>query len=291
MSYVLNATPRRTAHLLLFLSIILSFASVSCAVDEHVEAEEDFRQQAPLIAGGSITVENGRGDLRFEGSDTTQVSVEAHKYFEGSEFDRERWMRETRVRVEGDEHHRFIKVEYPEMHFHWGFWNGNRGVNLIVRVPHQANADLKDNRGHLRVSDIVGRLSVATDRGDVDISNLDGELRVRGNRGNLNVRDSSIRSGVRVSLDRGSAEMRLKQFAGDSDLEVSRGNLTLTIPQNSVFTLDAERSRRSSFHTDFGVLARGGFNGDRVSGDVNGGGPTLRLRADRGNVWLRAGLQ
>jgi hypothetical protein len=85
--------------------------------------------------------------------------------------------------------------------------------------------------------------------------------------------------------------MRLKQFAGDSDLEVSRGNLTLTIPQNSAFTLDAERSRRSSFHTDFGIIARGSFTGDHVSGNVNGGGPTLRLRADRGNVWLRAGLE
>src|ERR1051326_4649348 len=101
MSYVLNATPRRTAHLLLFLSISLSFGSVSCAVGEHVQAEEDFRQQAPLAAGGSISVENGRGDLLFEGSDTTQVSVEAHKYCEVSEFDRERWMRETKIRVEG----------------------------------------------------------------------------------------------------------------------------------------------------------------------------------------------
>jgi hypothetical protein len=276
--------------LLLFLSLILSFGSVSCAVDEHVQAEEDFRQQASLVAGGSITVENSRGDLRFEGSDMTQVSVEAHKYFEGSEFDRERWMRETKIRVEGDEHHRYIKVEYPA-DFHWEFWGGNHGVNLIVRVPHQVNANLKEARGHVTVSDIAGKLEVASDRGDVDIASLDGELRARGDRGNLHVRDSFIRDGVRVTLDRGSVDMYLKQFAGDSDLEVSRGSLTMTIPKNSAFTLDAERSRRSSFHTDFGLLARGGFNSDRVQADVNGGGPTLRLRADRGSVWLRAGLQ
>jgi hypothetical protein len=141
------------------------------------------------------------------------------------------------------------------------------------------------------VSDIAGRLEVASDRGDVEISNFDGELRVRGDRGNLNVRDSSIRNGVRVALDRGSVDMYLKQFAGDSDLEVSRGNLNLTIPQNSAFTLDAELSRHSSFHTDFGLLARGGFTNDRVQGQVNGGGPILRLRADRGSVWLRAGIQ
>lgn len=289
MPNVLNATCRMNP-LLLVLCAILTFANVGCMIGEHVQAEEDFRQQASLVSGGLITVENGRGDLRFEGSDTAELSVEAHKYFEGSELDRERWMRDTKIKVEGDDHHRFVKVEYP-VGFHWGFWGGSHGVNLIVRVPHQVNANLKDDRGQVRVSDIAGELEVSSDRGDVDVSGFDGELRVRADRGNLNVRDSSIRDGVRVKLDRGSVAMYLKHFAGDSDLEVSRGNLNITIPQNSSFKLDAERSRHSSFHTDFGLLARGGFTSDRVQGDVNGGGPTLRLRADRGSVWLRAGMQ
>src|SRR5581483_3102276 len=244
----------RAIHILLVVSVILGLSTVSCVIDQHVQAEEDFRQHAPLVAGGSITVENGRGDLRFEGSDNTEVSVEAHKYFEGSEFDRERWMRETKIRVEGDEHHRSVKVDYP-VGFHWGFLNGNHGVNLILRVPHQVNANLKDDRGHVRISDIAGKLEIGSNRGDIEITNLDGELHVRGDRGNLSVRDSAIRNGVRVSLDRGSVDIYLKQFTGDSDLEVTRGNLTMTIPKNSAFTLDAERSRRSSFHTDFGVLA------------------------------------
>ncbi len=285
-----NSSWKWGAQLLLALCVALVLEMTGCVVGQHVEAEEDFRQQAPITLGASITVENGRGDLRFEGSDNPEVSVEAHKYFEGSEFDRDRWMRDTKIRFEGDEHHRFIKVEYP-IGFHWGFLNGNHGVNLIVRVPHQVNAVLKDDRGHVRVDGIAGKLDISSDRGDVDINDLDGELRVRGSRGNLNVHESSIRDGMRVTLDRGSIDIRLKQFAGNSDLQVSRGNLTIAIPQNSAFTLDAERSRRSSFHTDFGVLARGGFNGDHISGEVNGGGPTLRLRADRGTVWLRAALQ
>lgn len=289
MPNVLNATSEKNP-LLLIVCAVLTLANLGCMIDEHVQAEEDLRQQAAFTPGGSITVENGRGDLRVEGSDSSEVSLEAHKFFEGSEFDRERWMRETRIRFEGDEHHRFIRVEYP-VGLHWGFLNGNHGVNLIVRLPHQVNANLKDDRGHVRVSDIAGRVEVNSDRADVEITNLDGALRMRGDRGNLNVRDSSIRDGVRVSLDRGSVDMYLKQFAGDSDLEISRGNLTITIPKNSAFTLDAERSRRSSFHTDFGVLAHGSFSGEQVSGEVNGGGPTLRLRADRGSVWLRTGME
>jgi len=83
----------------------------------------------------------------------------------------------------------------------------------------------------------------------------------------------------------------LQHFAGDSDLQVSRGDITLTLPKNAAFLLDAERTRRSSFRTDFAVLARGSFGGNNIRGDVNGGGPTLRLRADRGGVSLHAGGQ
>jgi hypothetical protein len=48
-------------------------------------------------------------------------------------------------------------------------------------------------------------------------------------------------------------------------------------------------SRRSTFRTDFPVLAHGNHRSDHLRGDVNGGGPVLRTRGDRGNVSLRAG--
>ena len=276
------------AQFALSLFAVFMFLAASAAAQA---SDQDFQQQVPLVAGGSVTIENGRGDVRVEGWDKPELLVEAHKFFEGNDSDRDLWMRETKIRVEGDEHDRRVKVEQPDdsiFGFGWMHWNGNRGVNLIVHLPHQINPELKTDRGHVTVREIAGKLEINSDRGDVDISGLDGELRFHGDRGDLRVRDSAIRKGVRVSLDRGSAEVELKQFGGDSDLEVSRGNLTLTISAKSAFTLNAERSRRWSFHTDFGVLARGGFGGDRIQGDVNGGGPTLRLRGDRGSAWLRS---
>lgn len=276
--------------LVLFIFFIFIFGVVSSAIAQ--QGQEDFRQEAALAPGGMAVIENGRGDVHVEGWDKPEILVEGHKFFEGSDADRERWMRETRIRVEGDEHERRVKVEQPDdsnYGFHWGFWNGNRGVNLTVHVPRQVNAELKTDRGHVVVNQIAGKLEIGSDRGDVDVSGLDGELRFHGDRGNLKVRESAISRGVRVNLDRGWADIELRRFAGDGDLEVSRGNLTITLPSNAAFTLDAERSRRLSFHTDFGVLARGGFGGDHVQGEINGGGPMLRLRGDRSTVWLRKG--
>ena len=256
------------------------------------QSDEDFRQQAPLVLGGSVTVENSRGDVRVEGWDKSEILVEGHKYFEGDDRDRAEWLRETKIRFEGDEHHRLVKVEYPD-NFGWNHWNwnGRRGVNLTLHVPRQVNADLRNDRGQLTIQRLAGKLDIGHDRGDIDVSDLDGELRVNADRGNLKVRDSAIRNGIRVSLDRGFVNIDLKHFGGNGDLEVSRGDLSITLPGNAAFTVDAERNRRTSFHTDFSVLTRGGFEGDHIQGDVNGGGPTLRLRGDRASISLHAAGQ
>lgn len=270
-----------------FIVAILAALVAPCAGADNAE---DFHQQVSLVSGGSLTVENGRGDVSIEGWDKGEMQVDAHKIFEGDAAERDRWMSETKILVEGDEHHRSVKVEYPNDLFHgWGGWHGRRAVNLTIHVPRQVNAELKTDRGHVTVQRIAGKLDIGSDRCDLDINRLDGELRVRADRGDIKVRESAIRSGIRLSLDRGSADIELQRFAGDSDLQVSRGDISLTLPKNAAFLLDAERTRRSSFHTDFAVLQRGSFGGDNIRGDVNGGGPTLRLRADRGGVSLHSG--
>jgi hypothetical protein len=254
-------------------------------------AQEDLRQQAAMASGGSVSIENGVGAVWLEGSDNSEIVVEAHKIFEGgSDAERERWMRETQVRLDGDEHHRIVRVDYPrdfDFGWHWGITR--RAVELRIHVPRQANADLKTDRGRVDVRRIVGKLELSTDRGDVDVNGCDGELRVHGDRGSLNVSDTAIRNGLRVNFDRGDVKIRLTSFVGDSDIDLDRGNLTLALPAKSVFTLDLDRSRRSAFHTDFPVLAHGSFGSNRLRGDVNGGGPVLRIRGDRGTVSLQAG--
>jgi hypothetical protein len=278
--------------LFLFATAVLALAfspSLSAA-----QNQEDSHQQAALVAGGSVVVENGRGDVSVEGWDKAEISVDAHKFFDGPDADRERWMRETSVRLEGDDHHRVVKVDYPDDLLHgwnWNHWNGRRGVNLTIHLPRQLDAELTTDRGRTTVQEIAGKLEIGSDRGDVGISRFDGELRLRGDRGNVKVQDSKIHNGIHLTLDRGSAEIELRRLDGEGLLEVSRGDLSVTLPGKASFTLDAERTRRSSFRSDFAVLAQGGFDGSRIHGEVNGGGPTLRLRGERGSVSLHAAAQ
>ena len=287
-----SASRHRIASSIKVSAFTILFALTALQQATAEQDQENFHQQVALVPGGSVVVENGRGDVSIEGWDKPEMLVEAHKIFDGSGEDRERWIRETKILVEGDEHRRTVKVEYPtELTHSWFGWSGSRAVNLTIHLPRQVNAELKTDRGKVTLKQITGKLDIGSDRCDVEISDLDGELRIRGDRGDLKVRDSKIRGGIQVHLDRGSADIALRHFAGDSDLEVSRGDLRLTLPANASFNLDAERTRRSSVHTDFGVLTRGNFSSGSISGQVNGGGSTLRLRADRGDVLLRAAAQ
>src|SRR5690348_13796029 len=101
-----RSNPRLILLPLFCFSLALTLGSYALAQ----QTDEDFRQQAPLVAGGSVTVENGRGDVRVEGWDKAEILLEAHKYFEGDDRDRAEWLRETKIRFEGDDHHRLVKV-------------------------------------------------------------------------------------------------------------------------------------------------------------------------------------
>src|SRR5690242_9647458 len=200
----------------LFVVVVVSLTFLACAAAG--QAVEESRQQAALDSGGSVLVENGRGDLWVEGWDQAQIVVEAHKVFDGYAADRDRWMRETKVLLEGDDHHRVIRVDYPAELLHsWGGWSGRRAVDLRIHVPRQINAELKNDRGRVTVQQIAGKVELNCDRGNVDISHVDGELRIHGDRGDVKVRDSSIQNGIRVRLDRGSARIELKHLAGESE--------------------------------------------------------------------------
>src|SRR5205823_12448712 len=60
-------------------AIPLFFALILAPLALAQQSDEDFRQQAPLLTGGSVTVETGRGDVRVEAWDKAEILVEAYK--------------------------------------------------------------------------------------------------------------------------------------------------------------------------------------------------------------------
>jgi DUF4097 and DUF4098 domain-containing protein YvlB len=124
-------------------------------------------------------------------------------------------------------------------------------------------------------------------------------LRLEASSGDIYVRESSL-SDLQVGTGAGNIEINaiqghLRAEAGSGDitvkgtplthwqLESDSGNIDVTVPPSAKFRLDA-RSDSGSIKTDL-PLDRVGEQGKRhIYGELNGGGPTVRIEAVCGDV-------
>ncbi len=89
---------------------------------------------------------------------------------------------------------------------------------------------------------------------------------------------------LHVDVDRGNAAMRDVRIAGDSRVVIDRGDLDLELASEQAVTVHADVSRRARVTGDLPGATR--HSARRWS--MNGGGPELKITADRGHVWLRS---
>jgi hypothetical protein len=261
-------------------------ASIPTAAQQPADSPENFDKHIELRQGGSLLVENDRGTVSVEGWDKPEIYVEVHKYYEGM-GNREEWMRQTEVRIEGGGSQASIKVRRPN-NFCIGFCNYRAGVDLKMHVPHKLELDIRSGRSDISVRSIEGRLHVDSDRSSIYVNGFSGGMHISGDRAKIEVRDAAITSGLRISSSRGPVDLTLKQLAGESRIETDRADIDVSLPGNAAFNLDVEKDRRSGFRSDFPLTMTGNFNSGNVRAAVNGGGPSLYLRADRATIHLRS---
>jgi len=114
---------------------------------------------------------------------------------------------------------------------------------------------------------------------------LGGDIRLKMDRcGNSAL--SGFRGTLNVEMDRSELTVGALHISGDSRLEVSRGEAMLKLPRSQGLSVSANVGRRADFDSEFAISTR--RFGDRVEGDINGGGPKLLIHTDRGKVELKA---
>jgi hypothetical protein len=81
------------------------------------------------------------------------------------------------------------------------------------------------------------------------------------------------------------------KIKNDSRFETYKGNITVVVPKDNGFELQTNFERRVDFTTDFDVDA---IERDKkhhhydYRGNINGGGPTLELKSEKGDLRLKA---
>jgi hypothetical protein len=236
----------------------------------------DVAKTLPLAAGESVRVETYKGTVKVTTWDKAEVAVEARIEADdscGSPKEMARWVDQTRVVIEKRSGGVSITSDYDGLEQVSG-WFGSCTARPFVRytihMPKDAALRIKDYKSDLIVKELAADLDVNTYKGRLDIVGLAG--------------------GLKVETYKGEVNAGIVRLAGDVHAETYKGSIVLHLPGAAGFELSAE-SGRGSLNVEFPAeTGRGSHRRGLVArGAVNGGGPRVSLRTDKGSLALRKG--
>jgi hypothetical protein len=264
--------------------MILSLCAVAAMFLFRTSAySQDSREITKIVslkADGEVSIDTYKGSIKVAVWDKAQVEI--HAVIEADDnFDTkysEEKVRDTDVRIDETENRVRIKTDYDNVRdrghgfFSW-FEDGSGSLPLVhytITMPASAR---------LRIKDYKSRSSVQGLRSDLDFNTYKGEVEITGLKGSLT-----------LETYKGEARIEFNKMSNRSRCETYKGSITVFLPKDSGFDLDADLGYRTRFSTDFDfeIPDRGRRHRDlEFQRTVNGGGPLLALRSTKGSFRLR----
>ncbi len=292
------------------------FTATASAKIERV-VEKSFQVQP----GVQLKVSTSGGDVRVSPSSDSVVKVIAKEHIRaGSDAEAEEILKKLDLKIEQSGNSVEASASYEnQMGFHFGSWPPVQ-VDFIVTVPASASVDLKTSGGDVVVGDLEGRVRAHTSGGDVKLGSIGGDVDASTSGGNVVLSEGrgSVNlstSGGNVSADRiiGAASLKTSggdikvdsventltaetsggdvragfsgALKGDCRLSTSGGEVKAIVGKEAAFHLDAATSGGEVEAAGITItIDRGGMGKSTLAGEVNGGGPLLKLRSSGGDI-------
>jgi DUF4097 and DUF4098 domain-containing protein YvlB len=165
--------------------------------------------------------------------------------------------------------------------------------------------DVKSVDGNLEVEGFEGSLELVTVDGDLDVTSCSGRIRAQSVDGDAELRDVSGSVEARtvdgdLEIEGTLQSLQAKSTDGDITLRVdpnsvmeedwslrtSDGSIRVALPEGFAVDLDIEADD-GDIESSHPMTLEGKTSGDRVQGQLYGGGYQLRIRTSDGSVVLR----
>jgi DUF4097 and DUF4098 domain-containing protein YvlB len=243
------------------IATVVLFASVE-AFGATVQADE-ATFEAPVSLAGTVWLNNPYGSIDVVGGEGDKVVITVQRIINAMN---EQALKEAKEIVttsfEGDARVRLVKTNFPEPRD--PRWTAI--VNYNVRVPRSVHLKIGGRAmDHIRVSQILGNVTISAVSGTIMLSNLGGASTVDTINGRV----------IYDYPDRPVGNARVQAINADIDIYA---------PRESMFDWVAE-TLKGDLLTTFDI--RGLFNGNVYHGRTsNGGGPTLTTSTLSGRVML-----
>ncbi len=296
------------------LLITVSIFGVSHAAERNEETTTSFQVQP----GGTLRIDADVGDVNIVTRDTSTLGVTLKrrvKVTDAAEVDR--LLEKLSIgRVQnGNEIRVTVRVDDKA-----GRIRNKIDLDFDITMPREFNVALQTS-GSASIGEIRGRVDAATSGGSLKLGDVSGAVTASSSGGSLEVGDvgapldarssgGSIKAGriagaVVAHASGGSVLIEQARDAIDASaaggsvaasisnqpksscrLTASGGSVDLRLPPAAAVTVDASATP-GEVDTDFEIAPRQASRGRRSKGPINGGGPTVTLRASGGSIRLR----
>jgi hypothetical protein len=158
-----------------------------------------------------------------------------------------------------------IEVRLPKG-VHFG--TGNRSIDVVLRIPKEADLEVHTGDGSIVVQPVTGRVTLSTGDGSITADGLQGETTLHTGDG-----------GIEAAAEAGSkVEAAWSLRSGD-------GSITLRVPEGLGAELDAQ-SGDGSISVDKPVTVSGTIREHAVRGTLGPGGLPLQIYTGDGSIRL-----
>ena len=252
-----------------------------------------------------VKLRNVNGSVRITSWEKPEVVVKATKKVKAtSEEKAKEYAQEVKIRIEKIGDTIEIVTEHPKGRK--PKFIGSVNVEYDVTMPRDANLDATSTNGNMNVAGIIGEILANTTNGSVSIQDCEGQLIVKTTNGRVNVEEVS--GNVRVKTTNGSISAKLAMLDGESGFETTNGSIdvqmeeghsgpltvhttngSITVELPSDFAADVEaNTSNGKIYSDLPITVAGKISKTSLHGELNGGGPLMKLKTTNGKINIRS---
>ena len=247
----------RKATVIFYLLLIATVASAA--------TEKRIHKTASINPSGSVSIDTHNGTITV--TTWNQPTVDINARIEAGEFGSSDDVDKTDVKVTGSSNDVRIESDYSSVPTRLSWFGMSRNLPLIhysIQMPATTRLSIEEHNARVHVSGLQNDLRVSGHNGSVDVAGQGGAADIETHNGD-----------IRVAFTR---------FERTSSFETHNGGIDIRLPASARFRVNASGHHMdvdSQFPT---VLSR---SSGRYIGDVNGGGPELRVSTHNGSLRLR----
>lgn len=226
------------------------------------EATSQWDKTYSIAAGGSVEVDNVNGKIDVSEVDGNSVEVRAERVGKGAtEAAATRAL--ERIEIVEDVTSNRIRLETRTPPGGW-LSGGQSEVRYDLRVPAGIEVKVNTTNGTVRLTGVTGDARASTTNGSITARRASGGLELSTTNGAIDV------EAVRVGT-------------GGINLETVNGSIELRLPESARATISAQCVNGRIKASDLS-LERAEQSSRRLDGELNGGGPPVRLQTVNGGI-------